>query len=236
LSGSAHGRVLAALRQAITSGELAPNTQLSESALAAQFGTSRTPIREALKQLQTEKLVRIVPRVGTFVTELSWQEIIEISLVKEVLEGLAARLVAQRGDRSALAALERNLDESDLATASNANARYVELVREFHDLIVEHSRNQKLLEHYTTVMNQYPYSRLVFASLQQPARPTKSLSEHYAIFHAIAAGDGDAAEIAMRTHSASARRALAATLLQSAAPDSEPADAASDAASSARGA
>ncbi len=203
--------------------------QLSESALAAQFGTSRTPIREALKQLQTEKLVKIVPRVGTFVTEPSWQEIVEISLVKEVLEGLAARLVAQRGDRTTLAELEANLEESDLATANNANARYVELVRDFHDLIVRNANNQKLLDHYTTVMNQYPYSRLVFSSLQQPARPRTSVSEHRAIFRAIAAGDGDAAEIAMRTHAASARRALAATLLQSAA---APEDASSAAARS----
>src|SRR2546422_6782820 len=90
-------RVVRGLRSQILSGELEPGTALSEVTLAGTFGVSRTPVREALKQLQVEGLVEIVPRVGTFVSKPSLRDVTELLEVKEVLEGLAARLLAQRG-------------------------------------------------------------------------------------------------------------------------------------------
>ncbi|HET7304934.1 MAG TPA: GntR family transcriptional regulator, partial [Segeticoccus sp.] len=94
---SIQGRVIEAMRERIISGELEPGTSLSEIALAEAFGVSRTPVREALKQLQTEGLVEIRPRVGTFVTAPSRREINELFEMKALLEGAAARLLAQRG-------------------------------------------------------------------------------------------------------------------------------------------
>jgi DNA-binding GntR family transcriptional regulator len=212
-SDSAQGRVVGALRRSIVSGELGPRAQLSESALASKFGMSRTPIREALKQLQIEGLVKIIPRVGTFVTEPSWQEIVELSQVKEMLEALAARLVAQRGDAAVLSVLERNVDDSLTAAREDSVERYVPLVREFHDVLIRGANNQKLLSHYRVLMNQFSYNRLVFASLQQSGRLVASVQEHRAIVRAIAARDADAAELAMRQHANQGRRALAASLL-----------------------
>jgi DNA-binding GntR family transcriptional regulator len=212
-SDSAQARVVEALRRDIGTGALAPRSQVSESALATQFGTSRTPIREALKQLQIEGLVKIIPRVGTFVTEPSWQEIVELSQVKEMLEALAARLVAQRADMAILGVLERNLAESTDAMAAGDIDRYVVLVREFHDVMIRGANNQKLLSHYRVLMNQFSYNRLVFASLQQPGRLIASLEEHRSIVRAITARDPDAAELSMRSHANQARRALAASLL-----------------------
>jgi DNA-binding GntR family transcriptional regulator len=214
-SDSTQARVVEALRRAIVNGELGPRSQVSESALAAVFGTSRTPIREALKQLEIEGLVKIIPRVGTFVTEPSWQEIVELSQVSEMLNALAARLVAQRGDQEVLAVLERNMAEAREALTARDVQRYVSLVREFHDVLVRGANNNKLLSHYQILMNQFPHTRLVFASLQQPERFAASVDEHEAILRAIEARDPDAAELAMRSHSTQSRRALASSVLAS---------------------
>jgi DNA-binding GntR family transcriptional regulator len=149
------------------------------------------------------------------VTEPSWQEIVELSQVAEMLDALAARLVAQRGDAEVLSVLERNLAQSREALETRDVQRYVALVREFHDVLVRGANNNKLLSHYQILMNQFPHTRLVFASLQQPERFAASVEEHHAVLRAIAARDPDAAELAMRSHSTQSRRALAASVLAS---------------------
>ena len=110
-----HDRVIAEMRRRIISGELAAGVNLSEIALAESFGVSRTPVREALKRLQSEGLVTIRPRVGTFVTTPSRREITELFEMKELLEGAAARLLAQRGRVPEVDRLEQNLVEADMA-------------------------------------------------------------------------------------------------------------------------
>ncbi len=99
-----------------------PGVNLSEIALAESFGVSRTPVREALKQLQTEGLVDIRPRVGTFVTTPSRREITELFEMKELLEGAAARLLAHRGRVPELDRLEQNLVEADQAAVAATTA------------------------------------------------------------------------------------------------------------------
>src|SRR5687767_5603672 len=113
------GRVIAEMRRRIISGELSAGVNLSELALAEDFGVSRTPVREALKQLQTEGLVEIRPRVGTFVTAPSRREITELFEMKELLEGAAARLLAHRGNVPELDLLRDNLREEDEAVAQD---------------------------------------------------------------------------------------------------------------------
>ena len=175
------GRVIAEMRQRIISGELAPGVSLSEIALAESFGVSRTPVREALKQLQTEGLVEIRPRVGTFVTTPSRREIIELFEMKELLEGAAARLLAQRGRVPELDRLEQNLVEADQAAARDDRDRYAALVQEFHDLLIVGADNAKLEAHYRTLMNQLAYDRLVTTSLSQPGRVLQSDQEHHRV-------------------------------------------------------
>jgi DNA-binding GntR family transcriptional regulator len=106
-------RVIDDMRRRIIKGDIEPGAPLSELALAEEFGVSRTPVREALKQLQTEGLVEIRPRVGTFVTTPSRREITELFEMKELLEGAAARLLARRGRVAEIDLLERNLREAD---------------------------------------------------------------------------------------------------------------------------
>lgn len=198
------------LRQLIIRGELAPGARLSEAALAEAFGLSRTPIREAVKQLQVEGLVRVVPRVGTFVSAPSRREIVELFQVKEALEGLGVRLMALRGLSPEVDQLEQNVRESEVAVEAGDLDRYAELVHEFHDLIIAGADNGKLSAHYRTLMNQLAYGRLVFTSLNRPGRPRKSVAEHRAVLEAILAKDAEGAEIAMREHVRRSERELAA--------------------------
>ena len=211
-NGSIQARVIAEMRRRIISGDLPPDVNLSELALAEEFGVSRTPVREAFKQLQTEGLVEIRPRVGTFVTTPSRREITELFEMKELLEGAAARLLAQRGRVPELDRLEENLREADAAVQRDDTARYAELVQEFHDLLIVGSDNRKLEAHYRTLMNQLAYPRLVTTSLSQPGRPAQSDQEHHRVVELITAKDGDSAERLMRGHVRASRQAVLAGL------------------------
>ncbi|HEX5532837.1 MAG TPA: GntR family transcriptional regulator [Actinomycetales bacterium] len=207
-----HDRVVAEMRRRIISGELPAGVNLSEVALAESFGVSRTPVREALKRLQSEGLVTIRPRVGTFVTTPSRREITELFEMKELLEGAAARLLALRGRVPELDRLEQNLVAADLAVTRNDSARYAELVQEFHDLLITGADNAKLEAHYRTLMNQLAYPRLVTTSLSQPGRPLQSDEEHHRVLRLIVEKDGDSAERVMREHVRASRMALMAGL------------------------
>ena len=211
-NGLIQGRLITEIRRRIIVGEIQPGINISELALAEEFGVSRTPVRETFKQLQTEGLVEIRPRVGTFVKTPSRREITELFDMKELLEGAAARLLAQRGRVPEIDRLEENLRQADVAVANGDQARYAELVEEFHDLLIIGADNHKLEAHYRTLMNQLAYSRLVTTSLGQPGRPLQSDREHHNVLDLIVAKDGDSAERVMREHVRASRQALLAGL------------------------
>jgi DNA-binding GntR family transcriptional regulator len=211
-TSSIQERLTDEVRRLIISGELKPRTRLSEHALAQTFGVSRTPVREALKQLQVEGLVEIVARVGTFVAQPSRREITELFALEEVFEGLAARLMAQSRRKESLERIHANLEASREAVDAQDREQYAELVREFHNLIVEGSGNGKLTAHYQILMNQLAYQRLVRTTLSQPGRLERSLDDHVRILELIEAGDAEAAEREMRDHIAASHRVLMAGL------------------------
>ncbi len=211
-NGSIQGRLISEVRRRIIAGEISPGVNISETAIADEFGVSRTPVRETFKQLQTEGLVEIRPKVGTFVTTPSRREITELFEMKELLEGAAARLLAQRGRVPEIDRLEENLRQADLAVAADDKTRYAELVEEFHDLLIAGADNSKLEAHYRMLMNQLAYARLVNTSLSQPGRPLQSDREHHHVLDLIVAKDGDSAERVMREHVRASRRALLAGL------------------------
>jgi len=211
-NGSIQGRLIDEIRRRIIAGEVSPGVNISEIAIAEEFGVSRTPVRETFKQLQTEGLVQIRPRVGTFVTTPSRREITELFEMKELLEGAAARLLAQRGRVPEVDQLEENLRQADLAVAADDRARYAELVEEFHNVLIAGADNSKLEAHYRMLMNQLAYARLVNTSLSQPGRPLQSDREHHNVLDLILAKDADSAERVMREHVRASRRALLAGL------------------------
>jgi DNA-binding GntR family transcriptional regulator len=205
---SIQGRVAEGVRLQITSGQLRSGAALSEIALAEEYGVSRTPVREALKQLQTEGLVTIRPRVGTFVSAPSRLEINELFQMKEILEGAAVRLFAARGDIPELHQLRANVAKADEAVAAGDAGAYALLVEEFHEIIIRGAGNEKLAQHYRMMMNQLAYSRLVQTSLSLPGRLVESESEHHRVIEIISAKDGTTAERMMREHVRASQQAL----------------------------
>jgi DNA-binding GntR family transcriptional regulator len=197
------------IRRLVLGGEFPPGALLPEAYLAQEFEVSRTPVREALKQLQQEGLVEIRPKVGTFVREPTRREIVELFQLKESLEGLAASLLARRGDASELSVLRRNLKDSDEAVITGDKEAYARLVHEFHWTIVRGSDNLKLYEHYERLMNQLAYQRLVVRTVEHPGRIATSTREHHAVLEMIEHKDPFGAEAAMRNHVyATSREAL----------------------------
>jgi DNA-binding GntR family transcriptional regulator len=221
-TSSVQERLTDEIRRLIIEGQLKPKARISEYALAQAFGVSRTPVREGLKQLKVEGLVEIVPRVGTFVAQPSWREITELFALKEVLEGLAARLLAQARPKEALDVLEANLREARTAVEQGDAERYAELVHAFHAAIIEGCDSGALRTHHRTLMNQLGYERLVLTTVRQPGRLERSLEEHARVLELVQAGDSHAAELAMRDHVAASHRELAAGLLRQR--DAEPTD------------
>lgn len=205
------------LRALVVSGAVVPGDLLAETALAEEFEVSRTPIREALKQLEREGLVEIRPRVGTFVRKPTAREINELFQLKESLEGLAASLLAQRGDVPELRRLILNVESENAAVRADDHAAYAALVQDFHETLVAGADNHKLSEHYELLMNQLAYHRIVKQTLSLPGRLTHSLSEHAQILEAIQSKDPLAAELTTRRHVALTRQSatLAATAVSS---------------------
>ncbi|MET9739535.1 GntR family transcriptional regulator [Streptomyces sp. NPDC006422] len=203
-------KVAEELRRMIISGELPPRSSLSEMTLSQTFGVSRTPIREALKQLQIEGLVEVRPRVGTFVAVPSRREITELFQMKELLEGAAARLLAFRGNVPEVERLATTMREADEAVRAGDSETYEKLVHDFHELIIVGADNSKLEAHYRTLMNQLAYARLVRTSLAQPGRLSESDHEHHRVLDLILAKDGDGAERVMREHVRRSHQALMA--------------------------
>ncbi|MGC5076644.1 GntR family transcriptional regulator [Agrococcus sp. DT81.2] len=199
-AGGAETPLLDRLRTLVLSGDYPPGAPLPELFLAQEFQVSRTPIREALKQLENEGLVEIRPRVGTFVRQPTHREIVELFELKSGLEALAAGLFARRGSVPELDALRRNLVASADAVRRGDGAAYAALVHEFHHGLIHGADNSKLTEHYERLMNQLAYHRLVRKSVGQPGRLRDSQHEHESIVLAIEARDHIGAELATRRH------------------------------------
>jgi DNA-binding GntR family transcriptional regulator len=188
------------IRSLVLSGRFPPGAVVPEAYLAEEFDVSRTPVREVLKRLEHEGLVEIRPKVGTFVREPTRREIIELFQIKESLEGLAASLIARRGDIPELTVLRRNLADSEVATRERDTDAYARLVHEFHWTLVRGADNRKLVEHYERLMNQLAYQRLVLRTVEHPGRIAASTQEHRAVLEMIEHKDPFGAESAMRNH------------------------------------
>jgi DNA-binding GntR family transcriptional regulator len=191
-------RVVAALRESIVSGHIPPGTRLSEPSLARELRVSRGPIREAIRELAAEGLVRIESRIGTFVTHPEAREIAEAFAVKSVLEGLAARLACGGGTeasrRASLAPHLEALDQTDLA----ADAReYLLASRRFHEAIFEMAGNARLAAMHRTLNDQL---QRLCGPLVTPDLRLRYAQEHRAVAAAIATNRPAQAERLSRVH------------------------------------
>lgn len=186
------------LEDAIVEGRFPPGARLDPEALAREYQCSRTPIREALQQLAMSGMVRVVPKRGTFVTQLGVTELVERFEVMAELEGMCARLAARRITEEELAALREAHEACRArAEAGDANGYYYENGI-FHQRIYEASHNGFLAQEAARLHAALqPYRRM---QLQVRHRLERSFAEHEAVVEAIAAGDEARAEALLRGH------------------------------------
>jgi DNA-binding GntR family transcriptional regulator len=186
------------LREDILAGHLDPGTELSEVALAREFGTSRGPLREALGRLASEGLVTITPRRGAVVTQLSRQEFLDAYQVREALETLAIRLAVPLMSDVEVAHLRELCELMGRAARDDEVHVFFDTNNSFHDALVRGSRNDKLHEVHRMLVGQMvpylPRSLELRGSLQQ------SVTEHEAILAAIEARDAERAAELLAEH------------------------------------
>ena len=205
---SLHDEVAARLRERIFAGELAPGSFLDEVRLAEQLEISRTPLREALKVLTAEGLVRHEPRRGCFVNQVTERDLDEIFPVIALLEGRCAFEAAQHATEEDLQSLQALHDK----LARHAKARriddYYATNYAIHEAIIALADNRWLAGVIADLRKILKLARQ--QQLHAPGRLEQSLSEHLAVFAALQARDPEGAEAAMRTHLTRQREALRA--------------------------
>src|SRR6478609_4079185 len=208
VANSLHDEVAAQLRERIFAGEWPPGTFLDEVRLAEEMRISRTPLREALKVLTVEGLVRHEPRRGCFVNEVTEQDLDEIFPVIALLEGRCAYEAAQNATDADLATLEAMHDKLSRHAKAKRINEYYEANFAIHEAIIALAGNRWLAMVIGDLRKIVKLARL--QQLHAPGRLEQSLSEHLAVFAALKARDAEGADAAMRTHLTRQRVALRA--------------------------
>ncbi len=197
-------KVYAYLKDAILRGEYKAGDRLVERVLAEKLNISRTPIREALFRLETQRFVRTVPRKGVVVNEITQAEILEVFMILASLESLAARLAAQKVNDAIIAEIDQLMAEMEEAL-NNGDGDEVELNVKYNELIGRASGNPKLHEMLVDLKD---YVR-AFSNLSSalPGRTKAALREHQDVLSAIRSGEADLAENFTRIHLEKSRQA-----------------------------
>lgn len=198
--------VFETLRDAIINQTLEPGERLMEIQLAEEMGVSRTPVREAIRKLELEGLVVMVPRKGAYVAGISVKDIHEVFEVRASLEGLAASLAAQRMTNEELDEMERSLFIEAGEIEGNNLRSIVEIDTTFHDLLYKAARNEKLLQMVNNLQEQL--QRFRSASLARPGRSKTALDEHRKILEALALRDAKLAQKLAIEHIENAETAM----------------------------
>ena len=195
---SLRGRVFNRLREDILSGKYQTNEELREITIGVEMGVSRTPVREALRQLELEGLVKIVPNKGAVVTGISEKDIRDIYHIRSYLEGLCAKWACEHITLEQLEQLEETIYLSEFHARKKHMEQIVELDNKFHDIIYE-ACESKMLKHILSDYHHY-VERVRKVSLADEGRATESNEEHTKILEAIRAKDGDLAERLAHEH------------------------------------
>lgn len=186
----------------ISAGKLRPGERLIEVEIADRLGISRTPVREAIRQLESDGLVSHLPRAGSVVRTLEYAEIAELYEMRAVLEGTAARFAARAASEIEIAELEAI--DTEMRTAPDAKSLY-DANRQFHAVLLNAARNRFLVRAVEAV--QKTLLILGPSTLEESARADQAIREHEEVVAALRARDADAAEAAMRRHIEEAHRA-----------------------------
>ena len=198
---SLRGRVFAQIRENILSGKYNDGMELREISLGEELGVSRTPVREALRQLELEGLVKIVPNKGAYVTSINAKDIKDIYKMRSMLEGLCARWATRYITEEQIEELEEviYLSEFYLKKKSQGKAVQVtELDGKFH-LVLYQAANSRMLSHVLRDFHKYVQVARTM-SVKSEDRARKSIEEHKAILEAIKQKDEDRAELLAHEH------------------------------------
>lgn len=179
------------LRNAITTGIFKPGESLIERELCELTGVSRTSVREALRQLEAEGLIKLIPPKGPTVATITPDEAREIYEVRQVLEGLACRLFAERADSSQMKALARTLDRLEKVSSGGQTKDVISAKDDFYNVILEGCGNKTIHSLIKTLHARINLLRST--SLSQPGRPLKAFEEIRCIVEAIERRESDSA-------------------------------------------
>lgn len=186
------------LRQKILTGEIASQTRLMEIDLADKMNVSRTPIREAIKQLEAEGLVTVEPRRGAYVSRISIKDMLDVFEVREDLEGFATALAAQRISESEKVELQKLVTEYEHAVENVRKDEIVELDEAIHNFIVKCSDNQTLIHMVNQIQELSLRFRYIF---YEDFSVYEAMPEaHKLIADAVCAGDADKARLEADRH------------------------------------
>lgn len=211
-------QVLDYLRESIITGRLTPGARLVERELIEMLGVSRTVIREALRQLESEGLVAVVPNKGPVVREFTAVEATDLYAIRGVLVGLAARLFVQNVDAAQLDKLRSALDETIRGYKSSDPTAVFEAKNRFYDILLEGAASELLTTMLALLHARIARWRALGLShpKRSPARARESISGLRAMFAAIKNGDAEAADNLAREETAHAATEVIALLRTSA--------------------
>ncbi|MCM1026876.1 MAG: GntR family transcriptional regulator [Roseburia sp.] len=195
---SLRGRVFHKLREDILSGKFEEHEELKEVAIGEEMGVSRTPVREAFRQLELEGLIQIIPNKGAYVTGITEKDVKDIYMIRSQLEGLCARWATEHISREQMEEMEENVYLADFHAAKGHLEQLAELDNRFHEIMYE-ACNSKILEHQLKDLHQYVL-RVRKKTLANANRGPKSNEEHRKIMEAIREGDGALAEQLAHQH------------------------------------
>ena len=203
---SLRGRVFRRLREDILSGVYKENDELREAGIGEELGVSRTTVREALRQLELEGLVTIIPNKGAYVTGISLKDVHDIYMIRSMLEGLCARWATRYITEEQIEELEEVILLSEFhlkrKSADKKGAEKAQQVSEldgkFHKVLY-HASNSRILEHVLSDFHKYVKMARTM-SVEEESRAEKSIGEHRAILEAIKARDEELAERLANEH------------------------------------
>ena len=185
------------LKKKIITNQLKPLEPLNEAALATELRVSKTPIREALHQLEKDALIDNIPQKGWFVSEINIKDIRELFEVRELIECSAIKMAISKADNDRFIMLRKKLSEITNGKIPSNLLTSGELV---HTTIIESLENRRLYEMYQSLMEHYSRTRIYFVHQFNEARLNNAFTEHKEILDAIIAKDATTAEELMRKH------------------------------------
>lgn len=194
------GIVYNKIKKLIITGQFKGGERLLLNNLANRLGVSITPVREAIKQLEKEELVRLIPNKGAEVVSIFIEDVVEIYDIRAVLEGLAIKLLSGKVDKDFLGKLYTLYSKSENYLIKKDVVSYQEYNKKFHELIVSQTGNKRLISMMNKIRDHMTIIIIKNLSLESLEKTKYHAKEHIKIFHALEESNFDLAEKLIKTH------------------------------------